>query len=274
MQDAPVSYWGNNNFSLVGSSLNGGNPFSVFDNSDYVSFVKLLKKYSADPGTSKVAVSYASTSYKNISDLEKDNYVIKVGLPTIDPDAAFDSLFAVTDYAVNYSRAKEIVYILQTDEEIRTLLQYGIKDEDYDIVDGVLQMNSDNYGNYAYKMNSLYTGNGYISYARPGTDMSYWEPVKMANYDSVINTYYGFQKYFNKLSNNSDITAKINALNTLNSTIYERISSMTLAEYEAFVSEWNNASTTNADVLAIKNSGAYVDGHNALITLYNDFKAN
>ena len=273
MKDAPVSYWGDDDFSLVGSGLNGGAPSAILDNSDYVSFVKLLKKFNAEAGTSKVAVSYLDGTYEDIAELEEDYYVVKVGLPTIEPDAAFDSLFAVTDYSVNYNRAKEIVYILQTDEEIRTLLQYGIKDEDYDIVNGVLEMTADNDGSYVYKMNPLYTGNGYLTYVAPGTSMEYWDAVKTTNYDAVINTYSGFETYFNSLSNKSEINAKITALNTFSATVLADIEAMTLAEFEAFITEWNKAETTNEDVLAIKNSAAYKDGKEALTTLYSNFLA-
>ena len=273
MKDAPVSYWGNDDFSLVGSDVNGGAPSATLDNSDYVSFVKLLKKFNAEAGTSKVAVSYLDGTYEDISKLEENYYVVKVGVPTIEPDAAFDSVFAVTDYSVNYNRAKEIVYILQTDEEIRTLLQYGIKDEDYDIVNGVLEMETENDGSYAYKMNSLYTGNGYLTYVAPGTSMDYWEAVKLANYDAVINTYAGFESYFNSLSNKSEINAKITALNTLSASVLADVEAMTLTEFEAFMAEWNNAETTNEKVLAIKNSAAYKEGKEALTTLYSNFLA-
>jgi len=273
MKDAPVSFWGNDDFSLVGSGLKGGAAFDTLGNSDFVSFVKLFKQFNADAGTSKVAVSYVDGTAEDIAELEKDNYVIKVGLPTFDSDAAFDSVFAVTDYSVNYARAKEIVYILQTDEEIRTLLQYGVEDEDYEIVDGVLEMNTDNNGNYTYKMNPLYTGNGYLTYVAPGTSMDYWNAVKVANYDSIVDTYTGFDAYYNGLSNKNEIKEKINALNNLSGEVFENIEDMTVAEFEAFISEWNNADTTNEDVLAIKNSDAYKNGLEALTNLYNDFLA-
>ena len=48
---------------------------------------------------------------------------------------------------------------------------------------------------------------------------------------------------------------------------------MTLAEFEAFVAEWNNASTTNEDVLAIKDAVAYKEGIEELKNLYTAFSA-
>lgn len=278
LDEVPFSYWGNGNkFSLVGSDSNfDGAPVSVFDDAGFVSFMQLYKKYNqADVAEgAKVAVSFFEGTFEEAKALEKDYYLYKMEVPEITREEVFSSVFAVTDYSVNYDRAKNLVFTLQTDEEIRTLLQYGIKGDDYEIEDGVLEMIKNNSGKYAYKMNSLYTGNGYITYPGDGMSMEYWEDVKDANYDSIIDTYEGFQEYYNKLSNKAEIDAKIAALNALSDIVYADLLTMTEEECTLFVAEWNNPNTTNEKVLAIKNATAYKEGLETLQNLYKDFAAS
>ncbi|MBQ8392623.1 MAG: hypothetical protein IJX51_02515 [Clostridia bacterium] len=275
LDDAPMTYWGNDDdFSLVGSGLNGGAPTDVLGNADYVTFMKLYKTYgeaSVDSGK-KIAVSYVDCDYTEIKDYENDYYVINTKVPVLSEEEIFDSVFAVTDYSIEYSRAKDIVYNLQTDAEIRTLLQYGIKGDDYEINDdGVLEMIKDNQGKYAYKMNSLYTGNGYLTYVDEGVSMDYWNDVKKVNYDSITDPYAGFDAYYNKLSKKGEYNTKISALNTLNDTVYDTIDDMTAEEFATFAAEWNNADTTDEEVLTIKNSAAYKEAMEVYTTVYTSY---
>ncbi len=268
--DAPVSYWGNNgDFSLISS--NGANPSATLDNASYVSFMKLLKKYGQTDNGSKVAVSYFTGSKNDATAKENDYYMIQVGAPEITAEEVFSSVFAVTDYSANYTRAKEIVFTLQTDEEIRTLLQYGIKGEDYEINDGVLEMMKNNSGNYAYKMNPLYTGNGYITYAGEGVPMNYWEDVKVVNYAAKTNAYIGMENFFNKYSDKANTLADVNILNILNDSVKGQIANMTAEEFEAFISDWNSSSTENSLVISIKSFSAYSSSLTKLNDLYTKF---
>lgn len=268
--DAPVTYWGNNGgFSVIGS--NGAKPSAIFDDASYVSFMKLLKKYGSTAGESEVAVSYFTGTKADAAAKENDYYMIQVGAPEITGEEIFSSVFAVTDYSANYSRAKEIVFTLQSDEEIRTLLQYGIKGEDYEIEDGVLEMMKNNSGDYAYKMNPLYTGNGYITYAGEGVPMSYWEEVKTVNYEAKTNAYIGMENFFNKYADKATVLTNVSVLNTLNNTVKDQIANMTAEEFEAFITEWKNASTENALVTSIKSADAYKTSLSKLNDLYTKF---
>lgn len=268
--DAPISYWGNSgDFSLVGS--NGAKPDSIFNDASYVSFMKLLKKYGTAASESKAAVSYFTGKKADAAAKENDYYMIQVGAPEITAEEVFSSVFAVTDYSANYARAKDLVFTLQSDDEIRTLLQYGIKGEDYEINDGVLEMIKDNDGDYAYKMNPLYTGNGYITYAGEGVPMSYWEDVKAVNYVAKTNPYIGMEAFFNKYADKAGVLTNVSALKSLNDSVKAKIADMDAEEFEEFINEWNNSSTENSLVKSIKDSEAYTKSLAKLGDLYNKY---
>jgi putative aldouronate transport system substrate-binding protein len=233
--------------------------------------MKLLKKYGTVASNSEVAVSYFTGTKADAAAKESDYYMIQVAAPEITAEQVFSSVFAVTDYSANYARAKELVFTLQTDEEIRTLLQYGIKGEDYEINDGVLEMIKDNDDEYAYKMNPLYTGNGYITYAGEGIPMSYWEDVKAVNYVAKTNPYIGMETFFNKYADKADTLANVNALKALSDSVKAKITEMDAEEFEEFIAEWNNSATENALVKSIKDSAAYTKSLAKLGDLYNKY---
>ena len=272
--DAPsVTFWGDDDFSLISSSIYGDNaPTSTFANIEYTSFMYLYKKFNsvADEG-SKVAVSYKYFTPDEMEAASDDYYFIKTEKPVIEKENVFESVFAVTNYSVNFDRAMEFVYNLQTDEEIRTLLQYGIKGEDYQLEDGVLEMIKDNKDEYAYNMNPLYTGNGYITYPGEGLGMGLWDDIKDINYESVVNPYIGFENFYADYGKKADVDAAAAALKTLNDFAYERISAMTAEEFNSFVAEWSVSITPNEDVLAIRESEAFINAMARFAEVYAEF---
>ena len=274
--DAPsVNYWGDDEFSLISSSLYGDKaPVSTFANTDYTTFMSLYKKYnSVADESSKVAVSYKYLTPDEMEEASDDYYFIETEQPVITEENMFESVFGVTSYSVNYDRAMEFVYNLQTDEEIRTLLQYGIKGEDYQIEDDVLEMIKDNKDEYAYKMNPLYTGNGYITYPGEGLDIDLWDDVKDINYDSIVDPYFGFEAFYADYSKKDEVEAAVEALEALNAEAYAKISAMTAEEFDEFVSEWSVSITTNEDVLAIRDSEAFINAMAVFAEVYADYAA-
>ena len=276
--DVPgVDFWGNNRgFSLISSTIGENAPVDTFANQDYIDFIKLCKTYDFNPSAdSKIAAYFTSYLVMEIDDSSMDKYhVVKVEKPNSYKEAVFGSVFAVTKYAKDEYRAKEILMELQTNTEIRTLLQYGIKGEDYKIVDGVIEMIRDNHGDYAYKMNTRYTGNGYITYPADGYPMEEWEIIKEANFDSSFYAYEGFEEYYSKISNKATMDGYVNALNELNSIVAAEVDATNVDEFVEFIAEWSNPETTNENVLNIKNSDAYNNAKEAYTQLYNDYLAS
>jgi hypothetical protein len=125
----------------------------------------------------------------------KDYYLVKTGVPVIDEDALYGSMFAISEYSINLDRAMSFIYLLNTNEQIRTLLQYGIKDVDYVLdyseneEDPKIQLIKDENGNIAYDMDVKFTGNGYITYREDGTVIDDWDYIKLVNHDAVVSSY-------------------------------------------------------------------------------------
>ena len=119
-------------------------------------------------------------------------------VPLADVDDVFGSedeegaVFCVSSFTKDAARAVEVITFLNTNEEFRTILQYGIKDVHWNTkkdADGneVLKVLSNE-----YSMDLINTGNVYLTY--PGADMSktFWEYAKQQNRESSCNPFIGF----------------------------------------------------------------------------------
>lgn len=115
-------------------------------------------------------IEAAGENYTDYISLKTGNYELKAQLeaegnicnvvtyPTVDNNTAFSSAFAVVDRGDKYNeRAMEIIYAINTEVELRNLLQYGVKGTNYDVVNGDIVMKKDSQN--VYSMNLLYTGN-------------------------------------------------------------------------------------------------------------------
>ena len=127
----------------------------------------------------------------------KDKYYIKVlEKPRATTDDVFESMFAVSTYTKDVSRSMEILKLLNTDTEFRTILQYGVKgvnwteETDPETKETVLKvLNND------YIMNIVDTGNVFITYPGDGLPMSYWDDYRQQNLDSLLYPLIKFQDY-------------------------------------------------------------------------------
>ncbi|MBQ9120821.1 MAG: hypothetical protein IJY12_00480 [Clostridia bacterium] len=146
------------------------------------------------PGTSDTAaVRVVKGDFVDLENYRKDSYVIKYQMPVATAEDAFSSMFVISTYSVENSlknpRAMEVLEFINTDVEIKTLLQYGIEgvhyklnyaEDDASMSNPTLEMISDD-----YSMNTLYTGNVYKSYRAEGVTMAdSWVTAKEQNLDS------------------------------------------------------------------------------------------
>lgn len=243
--------------ALIGSDYK--DPSSVFLNeayNSYVSFYKRLNDLSyvkSELGEGeKAAVMVFYGTNTDVAEYEDEYFAIKSDNPMAYEDDVFASIFAISSYSANYDRSMRILYLLQSNEQIRTLLQYGISGEDYDI-------ELDENGNKKivvnpeseYKMNVLYTGNGYTTYPGDGLTIEDWESVKEMNHDTVISPYFHLATAFEKLSNEDQnkLKTSLKGLKTLSEEVFEEINSYTAEQYESFCNDFAAASDIDiADV--------------------------
>lgn len=223
---------------------------SVFSSEKFNSFVKAYKELQDKNYVKtqlldgeKSAVQIFNGTSKDAEKFADKYYLVKTANPVAKSSDVYSSLFAISTFSLNYDRSMKILNLLQSDTQIRTLLQYGIENEDYSII-----VDEDSSGNEiekikikdtAYKMNILYTGNEYYTY--PGNDSAIddWQYVKDTNLDVTIDPFIGLEYYLlnnnlsqddkNFLANNSEKYISIM------SEVYSAVSQMSSSEYEQFI---------------------------------------
>ena len=162
-------------------------PKYVYELDEYKEYWKFYKNLTEKSYASNTleegkiaAVQIVSANSLTLKEYEDTNYIIE-SVPTYAGiDSVYSSMFAISSHSADYERSMQILYLLQDNETIRTLLQYGIEDVDYVLTgngdEKVLQTK-----NSGYKMDILYTGNCYRTYPDNGSPMSYWDGIKASN---------------------------------------------------------------------------------------------
>ena len=118
-------------------------------------------------------------------------YAVPVAYPTATAEDIFGNMFAVATTTLDVDRSMQIVTYLNTNTEIRNLLQYGIQGQHYTIENGVVARVADKNNNY-YEMDIYATGNAFLAYLEPGMNASIWENGKTQNRDSLVEPLLGF----------------------------------------------------------------------------------
>ncbi len=233
---------------------------SIFDSEEFNSFVRNFKELQ-DKNFVKTSLSeneVAAVQIFNGTAMEAqkyadDYYLIKTAVPVADTEDIFASMFAISTFSLSYDRSMKILNLLQSDQQIRTLLQYGINGEDYTIVsefvDGQeiekIKVKEDS----LYKMNSLYTGNQYYTYPGNNTQIDDWDYVKDTNLDVKVNPFIKFDYYLEKGNLTKAEKAFLDKVKAKYVDLFKQafidIDGMSLEEYNDFI----NAYTADFDAL-------------------------
>ena len=205
-----------NNFSLVGALY--GDPQTagrglielgcnnLFLNEEYRNIFLGLKEYEfngyyAEEGADveNAAVSFVTGDYSiKAQTLENDGvctvdgteyyaYVIKY--PEADEASLYGNMYAISANSKHTLACMQVLTLLNTNSELRNILQYGILGEDYIINDDTKQLERLN-TNYLMKIER--TGNCFIAHPEEGNSVDYWENAKKQNNDALINPLLGF----------------------------------------------------------------------------------
>lgn len=119
---------------------------------------ELISKIEAD-GKNPSDYIYMQTGLYNMkAELEKAGKICNVvKYPTVTANEAFESAFAIVNRNQDIvERSMEILYAMNTDEELRNLFQYGVEGTNYVVNDGDIVRVSN--GENQYYMNLIYTG--------------------------------------------------------------------------------------------------------------------
>ncbi len=118
-------------------------------------------------------------------------YVVPVAYPTAAAEDIYGNMFAVATTTLDVDRSMQIITYLNTNTDVRNLLQYGIQGQHYTIENGTVSRVADKAGNY-YNMDIYATGNAFLAYPEPGMNAAIWENGKKQNRDSLVEPMLGF----------------------------------------------------------------------------------
>ncbi len=162
-----------------------------------------------DP-THKAAIRVVKGDYTKRAELETQGYkVLTAELPRITDEDVFSSMFAVGAHTRDEERAMEIITYLNTNAQMRNLLQYGIEGVNYTL-ENATDKEGNTLGVYAeatpnntYVMDIAKTGNMFIAYpnaeesnaAEGKYGITAWEIGKQQNLEALAYPTVGL--YFN-----------------------------------------------------------------------------
>ncbi|MBE6599211.1 MAG: hypothetical protein E7638_07205 [Ruminococcaceae bacterium] len=241
VEAANMNYWSvDGEWSLIASQItNAANydtklaPKSLLSLSAYTKTVALMKEMTekgwvgdgiVDEGE-KFAVGVMSGDASIKAQYEDEYYVNIFGNPVMNEDDIFGSMFAVSAYTKSLPRSMEIITLLNTNTELRTILQYGAEDVhwEYDRENpDIINVISDD-----YSMNINETGNVYMTYPAAGVPMSDWDYGKQQNRDCITSPYIKFSTDYITDENRE----KMEALAELSAEYKARIDAMSAAEF-------------------------------------------
>ena len=276
-ETAGMKFWSEDgSFSLIASKIPTSSNLLTFcqprsslgikEYSDNVLMMKTLKEagcIAEDP--SKVEEFGVGVITGNASDLakyEEDYYVKVYQAPLFTAEEVFNAMFAVSSYTKDVSRSMEIITALNTDPELRTVLQYGVEGMHWRVSEtneDVIEVISDD-----YNMELLETGNVYMTYPAPGVSKEYWEYGKVQNLAAQTDPFLGFTSatYITEVN-----AADYEELERLSKEVYDRIEAMTAEEFAASLTALRKEIATNEVVSKLVNK----DEPDSLCSYYRDF---
>ncbi len=204
----------------------------------------------------KFGVGYITCTAEEIEKYEEDYHITVFKKPMGSAADYTQGMFAVSSYSKSLARSMEIITLLNTSTELRTILQYGAEgthwkydEENEDII--VKLDTSKSEADITYKMNLFDTGNVYMTYPDFGVGLDQWESSKEQNLESYLPATYYFLSTKNEAKNgpvyyNDDNKALFNSLDALSASIYARMEAMTAEEFKAAVPSFKTE-VDNAD---------------------------
>ncbi len=261
-------YFYNNdaNFSILGTMMKDPSMRSrgninlgfeaLFTNTEYHEMFATLKNYEYKEFFGEVkegqsaAVSFMKgdarikqTYEKNgvyVGEDGKEYYVVIAEYPEATENELYGNMFAVYANSNHLSRAMKVITYLNTNSELRNLLQYGVNGQHYELDEEngmtVRLLSNKQYG--IYRMDQRKTGNCFIATPTVEQGADAWTYAKVQNNDSLINPLLGFD--FNKATADSDYSLDV--------SLIDRIKEMN-AETLAMIDECN----TKDDLMALMN---------------------
>lgn len=272
-----MRYWSQDgSFSLIASQIPSSSNLLTFCQprsslgikaySDTILMMKTLKEagcIAEDPeSVEEFGVGIVAGQASDLAKYEEDYYVKVYQAPLFTEEEVFQAMFGVSTYTKDVGRSMEIITALNTDPELRTVLQYGVEDMHWRVNEtneDVIDVISDE-----YKMNLLETGNVYMTYPAPGVSKAYWEYGKVQNLAAQTDPFLGFTAETYITEENA---ADYEELARYSKEVYDRVVAMTAEEFSASLTDLRKEIATNETVSKLINKDEPV----SLASFYREF---
>ena len=224
---------------------------NVFKNVEFTEQLKCIQAYK-DAGyivaESANPANYAVRMIKGGADLAAvygEDYSLNVlEYPRAGYEEVFNNMFAVSTYTRSLARSMQIITYLNTNSDLRNILQYGVEGVHYKIDDEtgkLVRLNKD------YMMNLESTGNVFMAYPEEDMPVDAWDWGKKQNLDVKPYLTMGFD-FANRVAvpegespENYWLlnTANITKINELSADVEKQMAAVkSLAELEELITKW------------------------------------
>ena len=211
-------------------------------------YTNIAKEYAVRvvKGGGELAETYGEDYYMNI-----------IESPRADYEDIFGSMFGVSTYTRSLKRSMEIITYLNTNSDLRNVLQYGVEDVHYELDDeGMLHRLNNN-----YMMDINKTGNVFMAYPEEGMPKNVWTYGKAQNTAAKTMMTLGLRFKDEDFQSSSDpeavnkLKAAIKAVNDYSADVEKRLNAaQSVAELEEIMREVARKFGTDANVKAITNT--------------------
>ena len=222
---------------------------NVFTLAEYTNQLRAIQKYK-DAGYvseksedgKKCALKVVRGGAELKAEFGEDYYMVTLETPRIEEDDVFGSMFAVSAYTKSVSRSMEVITYLNTNSDLRNVLQYGVKGTHYNLnADGTVTRINNN-----YMMDIRKTGNAFVAYPEEGMTPDIWSYGKIQNSGLKGGLINCFRVTESNLvppegSENEPLNvADLETLRTESAEIYKKLQSVSSSEeLEAFITEYS-----------------------------------
>ncbi len=262
-----VKFWGvdengvlSEDFSVVASDYNSAAKYKEKDNScmytsgnflntTYMNSLSTIMEYhdngyfgtSDDFANGKAAVICVKGGAELPAQYADDYEAVVIGKPVLQTMDLYENMFAVSSYTASTSRSMEIITYLNTNDDFKNLLLYGIEGENYEFTESDYQNEDGEYYTVVKRLSDTYMmaseklGNTLIGACLEGENPALREYIMKQNNAAVASITMGFKLDYNDLQVDME---KLIALRALSDTVAAKLNACkTVAELDAAKTE-------------------------------------
>lgn len=188
-----------------------------------------------------------------------DFYMNVIESPRAGYEDIFGNMLGVSTYTRSLKRSMEIITYLNTNSDLRNILQYGVEDVHYELdEDGLLHRLNDR-----YMMDINKTGNVFMAYPEEGMPQNVWDYGKSQNTDAKTLMTLGLRFKEDDFTSSDDenalekLRSAIRAVNEYSAEVEQKLmNAQSVEELEAVMRDVASKFGTDPNIKAITNSSA------------------